>query len=285
MEPMTLEQIDALVQQGNFADALNALMRVNDHAAPDPGQLLQQFNLEVRVQRFSEAAATMERLLVLAPQAAPAMNALARNARAEAFATARLSDRDRATSRAGIGAPPPHAVAYVQALVLHAEERYDEAAEVLTNIKAAAPPSPGTLTWRNGQTARFSHVTDTDDLTGPIMPLYHGEDVLDIAFSQIRSITMIEARSSFDSMWMPVELTLTDGQTFKARYPALYPGSAVAPDPMARTAQTTMWNNSLGYARALGQRDLAFTTDEGGSMLVGVLQIARLDFDPPSRRS
>jgi protein involved in temperature-dependent protein secretion len=277
---MTLEQIEALVQRGNFTEALDALYEITSSEAPEPGHLLQQFHLEARVQRFSAAQQTLERLLQVVPDAAPAMTALGRTTRAEWFATERLTDSEKAMSRSGIGAPPPHAVGYVQATVMHAQEQYSEVAALLKKLKAEAPPTPGVLRFRDGRTAKFARVSDADDLTGPIAPIYHGEDVLDIAFSQLASIEMLERRAAFDLWWMPVELTLRDGQAFKARYPALYPGSGIAPDPAARIGQTTMWNHSLGYARALGQRDLSFTKAEGGALLVGVMQLARIDFDP-----
>ena len=271
--------IENLVQQGDFEGALALLTQENAVARPDPGQLLMAFNLEVRLQRFEAAEASMRRLIQLTPDLAEPMEALSRTARAEAVATARLVDPAVAGRRAALGTPPPHGLVYVKAAVLHAQKDYAGAAAALEEAKAQTPAATGTMTWKNGRTARFLDLTDTDELTGPILPCYSGDTVLDLPYSQLRSVNFLEGRMSFDVMWMPAEIVTTTGKSLTLRVPAFYVGTGKAEMPQARTGQMTLWERSHGYAQGIGQRDFKVSTEGGGMSMVGILQIRRIDFD------
>jgi protein involved in temperature-dependent protein secretion len=278
---VTFDDIVALVHGGEFVAALAGLRQENlALEQPEVSALLLQFDLEVQLQQVVEAQTTATRLALVHPAWQQAAAGLQKTARADATAALRLSDAKLAGNRNNIGMPPPHAVEYMQAAVMHAQQRHDEAAELLTSAASQAPRTAGTVSRRNGHSFSFTHVVDSDDLTGAIFPVFNGEDVLDIAFCQIRSIAALPRRSSFDSTWMPVEIRLIDGQSFQCRHPAKYAGSALAHEPAVRTGRTTMWNRSLGYAIAIGQRDLQFTKLDGGTALIGILQIARIDFAP-----
>src|SRR5262245_18393605 len=106
---------DELIQKGDFEGALALLLQTTAGPRPDPGQLLTTFNLQVRLQQFGPAEASMRRLLEIAPQVAGPMGVLARLGRAEAAAAARLENPALAGKRAALGAPPPHALLYVKA--------------------------------------------------------------------------------------------------------------------------------------------------------------------------
>jgi protein involved in temperature-dependent protein secretion len=269
--------IDQRMQQGDWEGALALVTQETSGPSPDPGQLLVAFNLEVRLQRFDAAAATMRRLLAIAPQVAEPMSALGRTARAEAAATARTGDPAAAGKRAALGVPPPHAFAFVKAAVCHAQQDHAGAAAALA--EAHSPAVAGTLTWRSGKTARFVDLVDSDDLTGPILPCYDADKVLDLPYSQLRSVTFLDGKMSFDVMWIPAEITPVTGKPFAVKVPAFYIGTGVAQMPMVRTGQTTMWDRAHGYAEAIGQRDLKVATAEGGNLMVGILQIRRIELD------
>jgi len=277
---MTIEQ---RMQDGDFEGALALLHEQTAGPSPDPGLLLMRFNLEVRVQRFDAAERSIRRVIELAPQVAAPMNAFARNARAEAAATARMTNPTAASRRSGVGAPPPFALAYVKAAVLHAQRDHAGAAAALAAAKPMTPAMPGTLTWRNGRTARFADLVDSDDLTGPILPCYEGETVLDLAYSQLRSVTFLDGSTSFDTMWIPAEIVPATGDPLRARVPAYHVGTGVADDPTVRTGQMTLWDHAHGYAQAIGQRDLKLLNGDGGMSMVGILQVRRIEFDASAR--
>jgi protein involved in temperature-dependent protein secretion len=270
--------IDDRIRKGDFAGALDMIAKSDPN---DPGLLLLAFNLEVRMQQFAEAQRTIRRVIDIAPQLKDSMDALARTARAEERATLRLVDPELAGKRAGIGMPPPHALGYVKAAVLHASKDYAGAAEALAELQP--PRTPGTLAWRNGQTGRFEDLHDSDELTGPILPCYSGETLLDLAYSQLASITFHDARTSFDVMWIPAEVVPITGQPMHVRVPAFHPGTGVAAMDSVRTGQMTVWDRDNGYALAIGQRDLKQFKDGGGYSMTGILQIRRIEFDTRPR--
>lgn len=265
--------VDERVRAGDFVGALDLLAPELAKPAPDPGLALMAFNLQVRAHRWQDAQRTIARVSELAPHLATSMAELGRIALAEERAFRRLSDPELASQRAGIGEPPLHAIGYVQAAVAHASKDHAGAKTSLAEVRA--PMTAGTVTWKSGQTKSFTSIGDSDDLTGSILPCYSGETVLDIPYSQLASITFLDARTSFDVMWIPTELVPLRGQTLHVRVPAFYPGTGVASDSYVRTGQMTTWNRDHGYALALGQRDLKFD----GSM-TGILQLRRIELGP-----
>jgi protein involved in temperature-dependent protein secretion len=273
---MTIEQC---VRQGEFEAALR-LIEESVAATPDPGLMLMAFNLEVRLQRFDAAERSIQRLLELAPHLAEPMTEFARNARAEAKLAARLTDPLLAGQRTSTGVPPPHALAYVQAAVHHANGDYAAAAAAIESARQQTPSTPGTLTWRNGRRARFDHLVDSDDLTGPILPCYDGDAVLDLPYAQLRSIHFLDPQMSFDTMWIPTEIVPHNDPPLRVKIPGLYSGTGVASEPALRTGGMTMWDHERGYALGLGQRDLKFSSGaDRGPMMVGILQVRSIELD------
>lgn len=277
---MTAEQA---IEQGDFQGALAALAQETAGPSADPSRLLMRFSMEVRLQQFAAASQTMQRIVAAAPDLAGPMGAFAAAAQAEQLATARARDPGLAGQRAGVGMPPPYALALVKAAVCHA---HGDAASALAAIKeagAATPPIPGTLTRVNGHAQRFTALCDSDALTGATLPVYDGGKVLDLALSELASITFAEPKTSFDVMWRPAEIITVEGVGLRVRVPAFYCGTGLAADGAVRTGQMTVWDHSRGYAQALGQRDWHVTTAEGGQTVVGILGVARIDFDNPRR--
>jgi protein involved in temperature-dependent protein secretion len=271
--------IEQSIEKGEFEAALSLLTQATAVPNPDPGQLLTTFNLEARLQRFDAAEAAMRRLLAAAPQVAPVMERYRLAARAEATATARLTDPALAGKRKALGAPPPYALAYVKAAVHHAQKDYAGAAAALAEAKSFTPAISGTLTWANGRTARFTHLTDSDDLTGPNLPCYEGDSLLDVSYTQLRMVRFLECKTSLDVMWMPTELTTAGGKPVNVRVPSYYTGTGKAQMGMVRTGQMTTWERDHGYAQALGQRDFKVTMADGGESMVGMLQVVKIELD------
>jgi protein involved in temperature-dependent protein secretion len=265
---------DQLIARGEFAQALMALQ-----PSADPGAMLTCFNLLVRLERYAEAETTMQRLTAAAPQLASRLNGILESARAESVASGRRNDVTLAQKRAAVLPPPPFALALVKAAVLHAQADHAGAKLALDEATAAAPKVKGTLTWRNGKTASFTNLVDTDELTGPTLPCYERAQLLDVPWVHVKSLRVLEMATSFDVMWMPCELTLINGEVLQVRVPSLYPGTGRADFAQTRTGQMTSWDRSAGYALGVGQRDLQLDLPDGGRSLVGVLQIARIDLD------
>lgn len=271
--------IEQHIEQGEFEQALALLVQATSGPSPDPGQLLMIFNMEVRLQRFAAAEATMRRLCAAAPQVAPVMERYRVAAQAEAAATARLTDPALAGKRKAMGMPPPYALAYVKAAVHHAQRDHAGVVAALAEAKTYTPAASGMLTWVSGKTVRFTDLIDSDDLTGPNLPFYDGSTVLDVPYSQLRSVTFLDPKTSFDVMWLAAEVVTADGKALTLRAPSFYTGTGVAQEGPVRTGQMTSWKHDHGYAQGIGQRDFKVTTAEGGSLLVGILQLRKIELD------
>jgi protein involved in temperature-dependent protein secretion len=277
--PMSADQ---LIEQGDYKGALDELRQATSNPQADPAQLLSRFSMEVRLQEFDAAENTMKRLCAAAPDAASVMSQLGLAARAERLAIQRQSDAALAGKRATVGIPPPHAIALVKLAIAHAQHDQATAKAALEEVRAMTPATSGTIVRKNGATLRFTKITDTDDLTGASLPCYEGPQLLDISYSELRSVTFSEPKTSFDVMWPRAEVVLVTGEVLRVRVPALYPGSGCAEESHLRTGRETTWTRDKGYAEGHGQRDLSLTTAEGNS-IVGLLSIASMTFDNPTR--
>ncbi len=275
-------QAEQLIEQGDFKGALDVLRQTTSGANVDPGQLLMRFGLEVRVQEFDAAAATMDRLCTAAPDVAPQIRPLGLAAQAERVAIERLSNPTLAGKRSTVGMPPPHAVALIKVAVIHAQGDKEGAKAALAEAKGLTPATSGTVVRKNGSTFRFTNVVDSDELTLSTLPVYEGAQVLDLAYTEIRSIQFLEPKTSYDVMWPRAEIMMVTGELLRVRVPALYPGSGIADESFVRTGQMTTWSYDRGYAEGHGQRDLKFTTADGNPV-VGLLGIASITFDNPMR--
>lgn len=276
------QTLEALLTTGDLEEGLR-LVRAQLTANPsDAGLLLTAFSLQVRLHLFDEADAGLQRLLALAPQAAQGLSAYGRYARAEKARLARLTDPQLAGARSALLPPPPHLLSYSAAAVQHAQGHREAAAAALAEAEASRPRTPGTLTQTSGRSTRFVDLVDPDALTGATFPCFGGDALLDVPFSQLRVARFPRGSTALDSLWLPAELVLADGQLAHVRVPSLYPGSGVSPHAGARAGRSTLFFYDAGYAVGAGQRDLELIDEDGGKILVGILSVARLDFDAPA---
>jgi len=275
--------VEAAIENGDFQQALVNLEHETGGPAADPARLLMRFNMEVRLQRFREAQATMQRLVAAAPDLAGPMGAFAAAAQAEELATLRRRDPNHAGKGAAVGMPPPHLLALMKAAVCHTHGDAPAAGAALAEATALTPATSGTITRVNGAAQRFSAIADSDDLTGATLPFYDGGRVLDLAFSELASITFHDPKTSFDVMWSPAEVEMVDGTRLHGRVPSFYVGTGVADEGRVRAGLETTWRRDRGYAEALGQRDWSVTLPDGGRSMVGILGVRRIDFDNPRR--
>lgn len=276
--------LDSLLQRGELRQALE-LARAQLAHHPEPDLLLLAFGLEVRVHEFDRAAATLARLIELAPQAAAGLEAYGRYARAEKRRVERLTDPEAAASRSSILAPPPHLLAYSAAAVAHARGDHAAATAALEEANATRPRMSGALLRHSGVTVRFIDLVDLDALTGAVLPCYGGDALLDVPYSQLRSVKFHRGQTALDALWLPTELLFVDGTTARVRVPSLYTGSGLSALAGARTGNTTLYFYETGYAIGAGQRDLEAHTEDGSRAMVGITSIAELQLDPATARA
>jgi hypothetical protein len=167
--------------------------------------------------------------------------------------------------------------------VAHAQGDAGAARAAHEEAKGLHAPVRGVLEYRNGQSKPFEDLVDTDELTGPTLPCYDGDALLDIPYRDLLQIRLLEAKTTLDVMWFPAELTLVDGSTLTVRIPSLYPGTGQASRASVRTGQETIWSYDAGYAVGQGQRDFRGKTADGGAFMTGMLNLIGIRFQNERR--
>ncbi|MBZ4399367.1 type VI secretion system accessory protein TagJ [Myxococcus faecalis] len=278
-----MAQIEQHLAKGDFQAALQ-LIDAELSSAPSADRWLMAFNVRVRLEDFDGALRALDALVKLDPDVSDGVTFLGHCANLERLHSLRRKDPTLANERGALQAPQPFSRAYLQAAVSHAKGDFSDAARVLKDIAGAAPKVPGTLTRTNGARVRFTDMIDSDDLTGPHLPCFQAGTVLDIPYNELASIQFERPRSSMDAVWVPAVFQTLTGQQFETRVPSRYPGSGLHGNAAVRLGEMTLWEHEPhGYAVAFGQRDFNLAHEDGGLGLVGLLQVARIDFDAGRR--
>ena len=148
-------------------------------------------------------------------------------------------------------------------------------------VERPQPPVAGRVVFEDDRTARFDDLRDTHDLVGRHLPVYLPDRTTHLAFATIRSITFAPERVlEFDDLWVPVEIRFRPGAArdeLTARVPSCYPGWPAGAAPV-KAGRTTLFDHTAGYRRAQGRRDYELVVG-GSTVLTGLLQLRRIDFD------
>jgi len=146
----------------------------------------------------------------------------------------------------------------------------------------ATEPVRGKAQLDDGSMLEFSDLRDMDPTVGRRLVTFLLDRTLQVPFRAISTITL-SPRSAihFDDVWPPISVVLRDGEPFRevhCRAPVFYPSSLSHPEPLVASGRQTHFVDADGIPSALGQRDFAFNTG-GGETLVGILNLAAVTFD------
>jgi type VI secretion system protein ImpE len=145
----------------------------------------------------------------------------------------------------------------VQANTLVADGKFEAAAELRSRAFDAAPATPGLV---NGQSVEW--LADGDSRLGPVLEAVIEGRYFWVPLCRVSKLAMEKPSDLRDLIWLPVELTWTNGGTTSAHIPARYSGSEDSSDPLLRLARKTEWSERPGETfLGLGQRLL--TSDAG----------------------
>jgi len=168
-----------------------------------------------------------------------------------------------------MGEPAPWMAQLIEAQ--QAWARGDMAAFETLNGEAleAAPAISGRINDEG-----FEWLADADRRFGPMFEMIFNQHYYWVPASRIRRITTEPPEDLRDLVWLPAEVTWTNGGQVMVMMPARYPTLAGAAGP-ALLGQRTDWN-SVGddLEEGIGQRMLA--TDKGDYPL---LQVRTIEFD------
>jgi protein involved in temperature-dependent protein secretion len=178
----------------------------------------------------------------------------------------RRTDPVATTKRQGVSIPERWQLSRTGAAVHHARGEHARAKELLA--ESDPPPAAGTLVRVNDAELAFEHLTDSDDLTGPVLVCFREGAVIDVPFLEIARLELLETVTLFDAALLPAELSLHDGRKTSVRIPARYPGSGSHPIADVRLGRMTVWDRDADYAVAHGLIDL-----RAGDALVGLTSV------------
>jgi type VI secretion system protein ImpE len=196
-----------------------------------------------------------------------------------AYSAAIQCERIRADVFAGrrsplvFGEPLPWIASLLQALTLDADGKTSEAASVRSAALELATPTAGTI---NGAPCEW--VADADSRLGPILEVLLNGAYYWVPFERIQSVTIETPSDARDLVWVPAQLTWTNGGEAMGLLPVRYPGSEHSEDAAIRMSRKTEWRALGGEQYAgLGQRVLTSDSEE-----LGMLEVREIVLGPPA---
>jgi type VI secretion system protein ImpE len=169
------------------------------------------------------------------------------------------------------GEPLPWIAQMLQALALEADGKAEHAAALRSDAFSAAAAVAGTL---NG--TAFEWVADADSRLGPIFEVLLNGAYYWVPFERIQRVVIEPPADARDLVWLPAQLTWTNGGEAMGLLPVRYPRSERSTDDAIRLARKTEWLALGGNQFAgLGQRVISSDADE-----VGVLEVRELTLLP-----
>lgn len=269
---------DEAMQKGELLAAVGEVER-DLQAGRVPAKLFILFQLKAVLEDFAGARLALDEIRRLQPSTAPLLDDLGCCLEADRQRASRRRDPEAAGKRVNIGTPPKFQLSLVKAGVHFAQGDKSGAASAARDAREQAPRVPGILTPRSGERIRFRDLSDSDDLVGPVLEAISPKGALEIPFCQIAKLKFRGLHGFQDTLWIPADVTTTDGHVLPTRIPAQYVGSGKHAIPAVRLGNVTTWDRESGVTVAFGQRDLRFTTEQGEAM-VGIRQVQRIDFEP-----
>ncbi len=139
----------------------------------------------------------------------------------------------------------------------------------------AAPASSGKITAAAGEPRQFEWIADADPRLGPVLEAIINGKYYWVPFQTIGKLHFDEPEDLRDFVWMPAQVTWTNGGETVALIPTRYAGSESSSDEAVRLARKTDWIEAgPGLSVGQGQRMLATDIDE-----FALMDIRTVEFD------
>lgn len=171
------------------------------------------------------------------------------------------------TSPLIFGQPEQWLANLVVALGLSANQQFAEAAGVRAEAFDAAPTTSGSI---DGQA--FEWLADADSRLGPVLEAVVNGRYYWIPFCRLSKIILEAPNDLRDLVWLPAQLTWSNGGGSVALIPSRYPASEKAEDNALKLGRKTEWLEVFdGQFHGFGQRML--TSDIADHALFEVREI------------
>jgi type VI secretion system protein ImpE len=173
------------------------------------------------------------------------------------------------------GEPQEWLALLLESFRLAAQREFKKSAELREKAFEAAPASGGTLTAAAGEPRRFEWIADADPRLGPVLEAIISGKYYWVPFQAVGQLHFDAPEDLRDFVWMPAQITWTNGGQVVALIPTRYAGSESSADSAVRLARKTDWiEDGSGLAIGQGQRMLATDIDE-----FALMDVRTIEFD------
>lgn len=128
----------------------------------------------------------------------------------------------------------------------------------------AAPATAGTIDGKP-----FEWIADADSRLGPVLEAMINGRYYWVPFSRLSKVAIEAPTDLRDMVWLPAQLSFSNGGEAIAMIPTRYPGSETSEDEQILMARKTEWRED-GAERFLGLGQRVLVTDQGEHDLLGV---------------
>jgi type VI secretion system protein ImpE len=137
----------------------------------------------------------------------------------------------------------------------------------------AAPASSGKIDGTD-----FDWIADADPRLGPVLEAIIDGKYFWLPLHRLRGLEIEPPVDLRDAIWLPAQLTFSNGGATVALLPARYPGSEAAADPAILLGRRTEWREQGDWYLGLGQRMLTI----GAEADVALLDLRLLEITAPA---
>lgn len=191
----------------------------------------------------------------------------------EAYSRALAGELDRQQVMAGarspmvIGEPAQWLALLLQALKLQAEDRHAQAQPLREQAFEQAEAASGEIDG-----VPFEWIADADSRFGPCLEMIVNGGYAWVPFTRLKQLVFEAPSDLRDKVWMPVQVTWSNGGQAVGFVPCRYPGTERAQDGELVLARRTDWLD-LGNECYAGCGQRMLTTDAGDYPLLDIRSI------------
>lgn len=162
------------------------------------------------------------------------------------------------------GQPDEWLALLIESLLQSGQGETALAAQLAERAFEAAPATRGRI---NGQP--FEWIADADSRLGPVLEAMVNGKYYWIPFSRLSSVMIEDPKDLRDRVWLPANISFSNGGEAIAMLPTRYPGSEASEDGQILMAAKTDWND-LGAGRYAGLGQRVLVTDQGEHDMLSV---------------
>ena len=162
------------------------------------------------------------------------------------------------------GQPDEWLALLIESLLQHGQGAMDLSHQLAGRAFEAAPATRGQL---NGEP--FEWIADADSRLGPVLEAMVNGKYYWIPFSRLSRISIDAPTDLRDHVWLPAQISFSNGGEAIAMIPTRYPGSQASEDGQILMARKTEWHE-LGGERFAGLGQRVLVTDQGEHDMLGV---------------